>query len=59
MTTDRLFFGLGAIFAGVAVALGAFGTHGLRGMLSPEDLATFETGVRYQMYHAVGLMALA
>ena len=59
MTTDRLFFGLGAVLAGLAVALGAFGTHGLRGTLSPADLATFETGVRYHMYHALALMGVA
>ena len=47
----------GACSAGVAVALGAFGAHGLRGMLSPEMLAVYETGVRYQMYHALALIA--
>ena len=47
---ERIFFGLGSILAGIAVGLGAFGAHGLRGILSPEDLVTFETGVRYQMY---------
>jgi len=53
----RIFFILGSIFAGLAVALGAFGAHGLRNVLSPADLATFEVGVRYQMYHALGLIA--
>ena len=43
----------------LAVALGAFGAHGLRGRLSPADLATFETAVRYQMYHALGLILVA
>jgi uncharacterized membrane protein YgdD (TMEM256/DUF423 family) len=56
---ERTFFGLGAVFAFVGVALGAFGAHGLRAHLSPADLAIFETGVRYQMYHAVGLLAVA
>jgi uncharacterized membrane protein YgdD (TMEM256/DUF423 family) len=59
MTPDRLFFGLGALLAALSVALGAFGAHGLRNTLSPEDLATFETGVRYQMYHALALLAVA
>ncbi len=55
----RLFFILGAVSAGLAVALGAFAAHGLRSSLSAADLATFETGVRYQMYHALGLLAVA
>jgi uncharacterized membrane protein YgdD (TMEM256/DUF423 family) len=54
-----LFFTLGAAFAALAVAAGAFGAHALRATLTPEDLATFETGVRYQMYHALGLFAVA
>ena len=44
---------------GLSVALGAFGAHGLRNTLSPEDLVTFETGARYQMYHALALLAVA
>jgi len=56
---DRLFFSLGAASAFVAVAAGAFGAHALRARLSPELLAVFETGARYQMYHALGLMAVA
>jgi uncharacterized membrane protein YgdD (TMEM256/DUF423 family) len=46
----------GALFGFLAVALGAFGAHGLEGRLSPADLATFETAVRYQMYHALALI---
>lgn len=56
---ERLFFGLGAGSALVAVAAGAFGAHGLRGRLTPELLAVFETASRYQMYHALGLLAVA
>jgi uncharacterized membrane protein YgdD (TMEM256/DUF423 family) len=56
---DRLFFSLGAGSAFVAVAAGAFGAHALRARLSPELLAVFETGARYQMYHALGLIAAA
>ncbi len=56
---ERLFLGLGAAFAGIAVALGAFGAHALRATLSEQDLATFETGARYQMYHALALIAVA
>ena len=43
----------------LGVALGAFGTHGLRQRLSPEMLAIFETGVRYHVYHALGLFVVA
>lgn len=59
MTATRLFFVLGSVLAGLAVGLGAFGAHGLRATLSSDDLATFETGVRYQMYHAIALLAVA
>ena len=52
-------FAAGSILAGLGVALGAFGAHALKASLSPQMLATFETGVRYQMYHGLGLLALA
>ena len=55
---ERVFFGLGAISAAIAVALGAFAAHGLRARLSAETLAVFETGARYQMYHALALLAV-
>ena len=55
----RLFFGLGCVLGGLAVGLGAFAAHGLRSILSAADLATFETGVRYHMYHALALLAAA
>lgn len=55
----RTFFALGALSALLAVAAGAFGAHALRVRLSPADLATFETGARYQMYHALALLAVA
>jgi uncharacterized membrane protein YgdD (TMEM256/DUF423 family) len=48
----------GALLAAVGVALGAFATHGLRATLEPALLANFETGVRYQMYAALALLAL-
>ena len=50
---------LGAVSAALAVALGAFAAHGLRGRVPPELLVTFETGARYHMYHALGLLAAA
>ena len=54
-----MFLLAGALAGFVGVAFGAFGAHGLRGRLSPEMLAVFETGVRYQMYHALALMLTA
>jgi uncharacterized membrane protein YgdD (TMEM256/DUF423 family) len=56
-TTFRRIAAAGAWSGGTAVALGAFGAHGLRSILSPEMLAVYETGVRYQMYHALALIA--
>ena len=46
---------ISAVAGAIAVGLGAFGAHGLRGVLTPDMLAVFETGVRYQMYHALAL----
>ncbi len=59
MSPDRLFAFAGAISGLMSVALGAFGAHGLRQRVIPEMLAVFETGVRYQVYHALGLFAVA
>lgn len=56
---EKLFFALGSLSAGIAVALGAFGAHALADRLSERDLQTFETGVRYQFYHAFALLAVA
>ncbi len=55
----RTFAILGAISAGLAVAAGAFGAHALRTRLEPRLLEAFETGARYQMYHALALFAVA
>jgi uncharacterized membrane protein YgdD (TMEM256/DUF423 family) len=57
--TVRTFWILGCLFALAAVGAGAFGAHGLRGRVSAEHLAVFETAVRYQLYHALALLALA
>jgi len=56
---DRIFFVIGSLLAAIAVGLGAFGAHALRATLTAADLATFETAVRYQMYHALALLAVA
>jgi uncharacterized membrane protein YgdD (TMEM256/DUF423 family) len=55
----RLFWFLGCTFALLAVAAGAFGAHALRDRLPESMLAIFETGVRYQMYHALALLGVA
>ena len=59
MTTERLFAAAGALSAFIAVAAGAFGAHGLKARLAPDLLAVFELAVRYQMCHALGLIACA
>jgi uncharacterized membrane protein YgdD (TMEM256/DUF423 family) len=56
---DRTFLLLGAIFGFLGVAFGAFGAHALRSRLSPDMLAVFETGVRYQMYHTLAVLIVA
>jgi uncharacterized membrane protein YgdD (TMEM256/DUF423 family) len=56
---DRLFVTVAALSGLIAVAAGAFGAHALRERLSPEYLAVFETAARYQMYHALALIAAA
>lgn len=54
-----IFFVMGGFSGALGVALGAFGAHALKSRLSPERLETFETGVRYQMYHALALLVAA
>lgn len=56
---ERLFFALGALSAAIAVGAGAFGAHALKARLAPDMLAVFEVGARYQMYHALALLACA
>ena len=56
---DKGFARAGSISAFVAVAAGAFGAHALRARLGPDLLAVFETGSRYQMYHALALFVVA
>ena len=56
---DRAFALAGALSAFIAVAAGAFGAHALRARLPADLLAVFETGARYQMYHALALLAVA
>lgn len=53
------YFAIGAINAALAIALGAFGAHGLEDRISDHYLDVFETGVRYHMYSALGLMLIS
>lgn len=59
MTPERLFTAVAGVLGLLAVAAGAFGAHALRARLGPDLLATFETGARYQMYHALALLGVA
>jgi uncharacterized membrane protein YgdD (TMEM256/DUF423 family) len=56
---DRLFFTIGCAFGFLGVALGAFAAHALRSRIGSDLLSTFEVGVRYQLVHALALLAVA
>jgi len=53
---QKIYLVIGSLLAGLAVALGAFGAHGLKKIVSSENVATYQTGVQYQMYHALALI---
>lgn len=55
---SRLLIAGGALSAALSVILGAFAAHALKSRLPPEILATFETGVRYQFYHSLGVVLI-
>ena len=55
----QIFFTIAAIFGGLSVAAGAFGAHALREKVSERMLEIFDTGARYQMYHALALLLVA
>src|SRR5512141_1598293 len=55
----RIFLLIGSILAGLAVTGGAFASHALKNQLSDRALDIFETGIRYQMYHALALLLVA
>ena len=57
--SDRAFTAIGAVSGLLSVAAGAFGAHALRHRVAADALALWETGARYQMYHALGLLAAA
>jgi uncharacterized membrane protein YgdD (TMEM256/DUF423 family) len=53
---NKVFLRTGFLFAATAVILGAFGAHYLKPILTPDSIAVFETGVKYQMYHAFAII---
>ena len=56
---ENKYFKVGVIFAFTSVILGAFGAHLLKDLLSADELSSFKTGVRYQMFHALGIIILS
>lgn len=56
---DKKILSTAAILGMTAIILGAFGAHALKKVLSIEELSTFDTGVKYQMYHALFLLFIA
>jgi uncharacterized membrane protein YgdD (TMEM256/DUF423 family) len=54
----KMFLILGSILGALGVALGAFGAHGLKKIVGAESVATYQTGVQYQMYHVFALLIL-
>ncbi len=56
---ERLFIIIGALSGAIGVGAGAFGAHALKARLEPRMLEVFETGARYQMYHALAMLAAA
>lgn len=56
---QSIFLFFGAVGAFIGVGMGAFGAHGLKGVLSPEMLSVYQTAVSYQMWHALGLVGIA
>jgi uncharacterized membrane protein YgdD (TMEM256/DUF423 family) len=56
---DKTFLLIGAVAGFIGVGFGAFGAHGLKERISPEMLTVFETGARYQMYHAFAILIVA
>ncbi|HAC58281.1 MAG TPA: DUF423 domain-containing protein, partial [Rhodobiaceae bacterium] len=54
----KLWLTIGALSGFLSVALGAFAAHGLQARVGPAELAVFETGARYQMYHALALLGV-
>jgi len=58
LNMNKMFLIIGAVLAGLSVVLGAFGAHGLKKLVNAETLDIYQTGVQYQMYHALALIAI-
>ncbi|MEF3077477.1 DUF423 domain-containing protein [Winogradskyella poriferorum] len=56
--SQQIFIITGALFGMLSIIFGAFGAHALKKILSEDQLKSFETGVKYQMYHAIVLLVL-
>jgi len=56
---ENKYFKVGVIFALTSVILGAFGAHLLKDLMSATELSSFKTGIRYQMFHALGILILS
>ena len=59
MIVTRIFLAIASMFGGISVVFGAFASHALKDRLSANSLAIWETGTKYQMYHALALMLVA
>jgi uncharacterized membrane protein YgdD (TMEM256/DUF423 family) len=55
---QKIYLIFGGVLAGIGVLLGAFGAHGLKQLVPPETVISYQTGVQYQMYHAFALLAV-
>jgi uncharacterized membrane protein YgdD (TMEM256/DUF423 family) len=58
MNTAKIFLALGSLNAMLAVMLGAYGAHGLKGRLAEVTLSMYQTGVQYHFYHSLGLILI-
>ncbi len=56
---SKLLFAIASIYFALAIAIGAFGAHGLEKLVTPKLLETYNTGVQYHFYNTLGLMCIA
>ena len=55
---SRIYLGIASILGALTIILGAFGAHSLKDKLDPDSMQSFETGVRYMMYHVLALLLI-